>query len=441
MTTSPPAASTIPPLQPVPPAPPPSRLGRWGTWLRRFSRRPWFLPAAAGVSAADFFLPVLPTQTLLIAAVLLHPNRWLRTALYFVAGGVLGGALLAAAVGAWGPIVVETIVGGAMQTAGWERVSSLVQAHGAIALAVLAMIPWPMRTGVAICALLGVPFWETVAALVIGRGIAFPGFAFLLSRSPAWLMRRAYFSRLREEVRALEADAPASLSAPSRPGIALVLLALGLSAFALELSADTVRLGEARPDDARTLRIVETLTPQAVTREFFLPNGTLAVREQAIFAADPKRGVVRIEHLDTRSGLRLNIEEQAGQRGVRLEHAGKVEERVEPANEPLVTAGSLPVWFAASRAELVAGRAITARFPITKAGKTLRVVARWRALADGTAELTVRPTNPLFGILADSLVLTFDAEGRVWKQSGLCEVLGGTAAKPGLQSGMLLFQP
>lgn len=440
MTTSPPAASTIPPLQPVPPAPP-SRLGRWGTWLRRFSRRPWFLPAAGGVSAADFFLPVLPTQTLLIASVLLHPNRWLRTALWFVAGGVLGGALLAAAVGAWGPAVIETIFGDAMQSSGWERVSALVQDHGAIALAVLAMIPWPMRTGVAVCALLGVPLWETVAALVIGRGIAFPGFAFLLSRSPAWLMRLPYFARLRAEVRALETAAPSSLSASSRPGVALALLALGLTILAPDVSADTVRLGEARPADARALRLVETLTPQAVTREFFLPDGTLAVREQAVFAADAKRGVVRIEHLDTRSGLRLSIEEKAGQRGIRLEHADKVEERVETANEPLVSAGSLPAWLAASRAELVAGRAITARFPITKAGKTLRVVARWRALPDGAAQVTIRPANPLFGILADSLVLTLDAEGRVLTQSGLSEILGGTAAKPALQSGTLVFQP
>jgi hypothetical protein len=429
---------TTPSPHPSTPPRPPSRLGRWGAWLRRFSARPWFLPAAGTITAADFFLPILPTQTLLVATTLLHPRRWLATSLWFVFGGVLGGALLAAAVGAWGPPVAERLFGAAMQGAGWIRVRDLVQDHGPLALAFLAMIPWPMRTGVAVCALLGVPWWQIVAALAAGRVVAFPGLACVISRSPAWLMRRPFFSRLRDEVRSLETP-----PAPGpRPGLVLcLLLASGALALTPSPAPAAERAGQVRLDDGRLMKVVETAAKGTVTREFFLPDGTLAVRESTSSATAPVGGVSRIDYLDTRSGLRFTVAEETAGRRLRLELAGKVEERVEPSTEPLVTAASLPALVAASRAELEAGRPVFARFPVVKAGKTLRVSARWKSLGDGRAEVVLRPTNPLFGVLADSLVVTLDAEGRVLAQRGLNEVLGGSAAKPGLQSGTLTFNP
>lgn len=177
----------------------PTRSTRAIVWLRSRIDRPGFWLSAAAVSAGDFFAPILPTQSLLVAATLLRPTRWRRTATAFVVGGALGGTALAFALQRLGLPLLDAIA-----SDGWQSIRSFLRTHGALGLFLLTALPWPMRSGVVACALGGVPLLHIAAALLAGRAIAFPTLAWLVSRSPHWLERFAAIRRLRAAVHSAE---------------------------------------------------------------------------------------------------------------------------------------------------------------------------------------------------------------------------------------------
>ena len=193
-----PSASLRGPVAATTSAPAASRSYRVVGFLRRAARRPAAIPAAGLASAADVFLPILPSQTLLIACTLLHPARWLSTALWFL----LGGTLLATALNQWGPLLLETAMPDLTASSGWHRILKLVHAHGARALLGLAALPFPVRIAIAVCALSGVPLWHIILALGGGRGFALSSLAWVSSRFPRLLQRLPDVRRLMKEVHA-----------------------------------------------------------------------------------------------------------------------------------------------------------------------------------------------------------------------------------------------
>lgn len=167
------------------------RASRWTGWVRRHSGRRWSVPCAAGITTLDAVLPLVPTQSLLIALACLHPRRWLRTGLWFALGGVLGGIVLAGAVGVLGvDHFAAARAGDGAGSDGWHAVATTwIRAWGPWALALLALLPLPVRTAIIVCAVGGVPLPAIALALAAGRVVAFPGLAWLVTRRPAWLAR------------------------------------------------------------------------------------------------------------------------------------------------------------------------------------------------------------------------------------------------------------
>ena len=158
---------------------------------RRYSARPWFTPLAGLATALDSFAPLMPTQTLLVTLGALHPRRWLATGLWFALGGAAGAASMALVVETWIPEAVERFMAGRESGSWWHTVRERVEAHGAWALFLLTLGPWPMRTGVVLCALAGVAWFEIALALGAGRSVAFPALAWAAGRSPALFRTRA----------------------------------------------------------------------------------------------------------------------------------------------------------------------------------------------------------------------------------------------------------
>jgi hypothetical protein len=440
MTPSP-FPSAVPASSPPPVA---GKLGRWGVWLRRFSSRRWFLPAAGGVTSGDYFLPILPTQTLLIATTLLHPGRWRWVAFWFVVGGVAGGTALAAVIGSWGPELAGRLFGEAMTGENWLRLQAIIQDHGAWALLALTAFPWPMRSGVAICALAGVPLFQIALALIAGRTIAFGGLAFLVSRSPAWLRRIPFFARLRAEVNRLETQRGASdTPSPKTASFATTLLivhALTLAAPSLHAAGFS---GEAVLDDQRRFSVIQTQpTPGEHNRVYRATDGAVIVEESVVFGGNLAAGVQSGRFEDKAAGIILTVSTQQARRTFVLEQTGGVTRtHEEPTDEPLLTAAAAPAWILAHWDALAAGENQNARFPITKAGKTLGIKITLKLDAQGGAKVTLKPRNPVFGLLANSLVFTFDPQRRLIGQSGLIEPLTGKPGKPALQSGRITWSP
>lgn len=175
--------------------------------LDRAAHRRWFLPTLGVFPLSDYVLPVLPNQMLLIGLSALHPRRWRVIALTFVAASVLGAFLVATAVHAAGPLLLDTVGAVAPGRAEPREAAALVERHGGWALAALALLPWTPRAAVVMCALAGIPPWTVALAVLAGRPLPVTLLALAGAKAPALLRRSRRIDRVLAEVDARRARA------------------------------------------------------------------------------------------------------------------------------------------------------------------------------------------------------------------------------------------
>lgn len=156
--------------------------------LRRSADRPFYPVVAGGVAFADYFVPGSPSNTLLVASVLPNPRRWAVLGLTFAIGCAGGAFALAVLLGSFGDPVVEWIA--ASEGAGlWRRIEGFVEAYGLLALAGLALSPFPVRIAVAVLALAGFSPLLLGAIVLGGRLPLYALIAWLAARAPGVLAR------------------------------------------------------------------------------------------------------------------------------------------------------------------------------------------------------------------------------------------------------------
>lgn len=179
----------------------PSRTARTVIALDRIADRPWFLPTISLFPMADYVLPFLPNQMLLIALSVLQPRRWWLFALVFVLATGTGAWLTAYALQmAAGPNLLETVIGGRPDDGALTKTLALVESYGVWALALLAMLPWPPRTGVIVCALAGLPPLTIGLAVAAGRIVPAFSYGVLGAFAPHLLRRIGAVDRVLREV-------------------------------------------------------------------------------------------------------------------------------------------------------------------------------------------------------------------------------------------------
>lgn len=189
------------------PSPPParafSRTARTVAALDRAAHRRGFMPALSAFPLADYVLPILPNQMLLVALCILQPRRWWRFALVFVFASGLGAAVAALAVQAFGPPIIDSLFGGLREDASVAGVKSTIERHGIAALTVLAMLPWAPRSAVMACGLAGLSPWAIGLAVAVGRLVPTAACSLLGAKAPQALRQLRAVDRLLDEVEAL----------------------------------------------------------------------------------------------------------------------------------------------------------------------------------------------------------------------------------------------
>lgn len=185
----------------------PRRAARIAAALDRAAGRRWFLPATAAFPLADYVLPVLPNQMLLIGLSMLQPRLWWRLALVFVLAGGTGAMLVATGVQAVGPALVE-MLGGAPSDGAAAQLLDRVRRHALWALAALALLPPTPRSAVILCAVAGLPPLGIGAAVAAGRTLPVGALALIGAVAPAQLRRLSSVDRLLREIEALKAAPP-----------------------------------------------------------------------------------------------------------------------------------------------------------------------------------------------------------------------------------------
>src|SRR4051794_8052638 len=95
------------------------RITRWIAPIERVIGKPWGLPLAALLGLLDIFIGIIPTNSILVAVVFLHPAKWLRAVFWFALAGALGAGLLATLVGSVGFELANSLYPGALQSPYW----------------------------------------------------------------------------------------------------------------------------------------------------------------------------------------------------------------------------------------------------------------------------------------------------------------------------------
>jgi uncharacterized membrane protein YdjX (TVP38/TMEM64 family) len=137
-----------------------------------------------------YLVPLLPTQLLLVALSFLHRARWLPIALSF---------LVATSVGAFLTSVLIQSVGGGLKdhllssSESARQVADGIATHGVWAIAILALLPWPPRTAVLICAFAGLNPAAIAISILVGRTAPTLLLSWLAAHSPDMLRRNGWF--------------------------------------------------------------------------------------------------------------------------------------------------------------------------------------------------------------------------------------------------------
>lgn len=168
---------------------PKSRAARTIIALEKRADRPWFLPAVSVFPLTDYVLPFLPNQMLLVGLAMSLPRRWISLVVSFVVATGLGAGLTALAIQVWGTPLVEQFFGGLPEEGAAGQILDAVRDWGLLALVAIAMLPWPPRTAVIVCAIAGLS--PLLIALAVGSGRIVPAalYAGIGAKAPQLLRR------------------------------------------------------------------------------------------------------------------------------------------------------------------------------------------------------------------------------------------------------------
>lgn len=164
------------------------RTARFIVGLEQRADRPWFVPAISLFPLCDYVLPFLPNQMLLLGVAFLRPRRWLVYALAFVAATAFGALLTALAIEYW-RTALDAFLESSIEPEQLDAFRVLFEKHGFAGLAALAMLPWPPRTAVIACAVMGLDPLMIAFAVAVGRVLPASTYAFAGARSPKHLIR------------------------------------------------------------------------------------------------------------------------------------------------------------------------------------------------------------------------------------------------------------
>jgi hypothetical protein len=141
---------------------------RLSQWAARHVDRFWLPPVVAGFPAADFFVPVMPNQLLLIGLSALAPRRWPVFALAFAAGTASGGMAIAYAVQFVG-VAAAGLAGTDEAADAVAEITRYLRLHGLWYLAAIALLPWTPRLTVVACAMVGIHPLAILVTLFFAR--------------------------------------------------------------------------------------------------------------------------------------------------------------------------------------------------------------------------------------------------------------------------------
>ena len=154
----------------------------------RFTDREWYPYAVSALTAADVFVGVIPSDALLVSAVLGRPKKWIKIGLMFAIGNFLGAALLAGIV-YWDADLLREFFPQFFQSNAWLTVANFMEKYGGFALVVAIMGPFPIQPFIILPLLSGFPFKTFLIIYSLARLFKVLLVAWLASHTPKLLTK------------------------------------------------------------------------------------------------------------------------------------------------------------------------------------------------------------------------------------------------------------
>lgn len=183
-----------------------SRTARFIAWVQRQAGHPWKWTACLLVPIADYIVPLLPANTLLMSLCAGHPKRWLRFALSFALSNAVGALAISWLLGLFGHEILSILFGEVTEGSSWESAHAWLKNYGLWILIPLSMMPFPPRIAVAAAGIAGLNPALIGLSVFGGRLVPMLGFGLLGVRTPNWAKRFTLTRRLLDNVASIQQE-------------------------------------------------------------------------------------------------------------------------------------------------------------------------------------------------------------------------------------------
>jgi len=157
--------------------------------LTRFARTPWYLPVLVLAVAADAYVFMVPTEALLIPAVLMKPKRWFSTAFVVSLASAIGAASFSILTTRYGEPWMRHLFPSAFGSQYWQRFGDFMKLRGGVGLGLISLSPFPQHAAVALAGLARLKGWTVFLAVLLGRLPKYLLVAWLSLHSPKILRK------------------------------------------------------------------------------------------------------------------------------------------------------------------------------------------------------------------------------------------------------------
>ena len=166
-----------------------AKLQKLMAQLGKHADRWWYPPVIGLLACADLFILIIPTDAILISAVLVAPKRWLVIGTMVAAGSALGAILLTLLLRYEGMPWLLHFYPGIDHTKSWATATHLVESWGGWGLFGIALSPIPQHAAIAVAAITGLGIPTIFVTVFAGRTIKYVAFSYLASHAPKLLGR------------------------------------------------------------------------------------------------------------------------------------------------------------------------------------------------------------------------------------------------------------
>lgn len=157
-------------------------------FLRRHSKRPWYLPIVCVFAFIDLFILVIPTEGMIVTTSVMRPRRWLVTALAVTTASTLGALLMAHLTRNYGePFVIWVAGNDLLLSPIWAKTEKWISLYGFWGIWFIALGPLPQQPAILISALAHMNPVAIAMAVFLGRLPKYVGFSFLATKGEKWI--------------------------------------------------------------------------------------------------------------------------------------------------------------------------------------------------------------------------------------------------------------